>query len=434
MPGIRTGLRLRIAATIAGIVLVAVTGLGLAVHFLLVADRIGAARTSADQRIQAAVEIYDRTGLLSFDTRLDDPGVPAQLRDVVTRSGERGTLVEGGSTRTLWAAGRTGSHVLSTRTTFPVTDSSVRTADRALLAAGAVTVVLATLLGLLSANQLARRLRVAARTARAVAGGQDPRSLRAAVGARRDEVGDLADAVDAMAERLGDRLRGEQRFTADVAHDLRTPVTGLVTAAALLDDSRPAQLVRDRAAALTTLVEDLLEVSRLDRGVERALADRVDLGDVVARAVRRGLANGEYAEGEVVVQVDEQDVVVTTDARRLERVLSNLVRNGVQHGAPPVEVVQRGREITVRDHGAGFAAALLSEGPQRFRRTTTQRSDGNGLGLVIVAGQAAVLGAELELGNDPRGGASVRLVVPPEPPHEQVTDSSPRRDRTGRET
>ena len=429
----RPGLRLRIAATIAGIVLVAVAGLGLAVHFLIVYDRIDDARSGADQRIAAAAEIYQRTGLLSFDAQVGAGRLPASLRSAVRRDGERGTLVEGGDTRTVWAAARTGRTVLTTRTTFPAVDASVRRVDRALLLAGAITVVLATLVGSLSADQLARRLRLAARTARGVAGGEDPRSLRAAVGRRRDEVGDLADAVDAMAERLRNRLRSEQRFTADVAHDLRTPVTGLVTAASLLDDSRPAQLVRDRAAALTTLVEDLLEVSRLDRGVEHPVVERVDLAHVVTRTVRHGLAAGEYAEHEVVLDV-EPGALVSTDARRLDRIISNLVRNGLQHGDAPVEVLQRGREVTVHDNGPGFDIELLTEGPQRFRRRGGSRVEGNGLGLVIAQGQAAVLGAELRLGNDPDGGARVVVVLPARAPHDEVTDASRERDRAGGQT
>ena len=442
MARLRTGLRLRIAATIAGIVVLAVGGLGVAVHYLLVLERVDQARADADRQVLTAAQIYRRTGLLSFDATLDDPAVPAELRAAVRRPGARSTLVEGSGTRTVWAATRTGTRVLSTRTSLRPVDGTVRVVDRTLLLAGAAVVLLALLLGVLSANRLARRLRVAARTAREVAGGRDPRSLRAAVGRRRDEVGDLADAVDAMAERLNVRLVREQQFTADVAQDLRTPVTGLVAAAALLEDSRPAQLVRDRVAMLSTLVEDLLEVSRLDRGAEQATLEQVDLAESVTRAVRRGVAVGEYAESDVVVRADPGAVLVMTDPRRLERVLSNLVRNGLQHGRGPVEVTQEGHEVRVRDHGRGFDHDVLADGPHRFRRAD-RRGQGNGLGLVIAAGQAEVLGATLSFANARSGGALVRLVVPEDlgagdattsaaEAHGHVTAESRRRDRTGR--
>ncbi len=367
---------MRIATTFAVIVLVTVGGFGVSVHALLVLDHVDQKRSGADRQLQAAMQIYRRTGLLSFDARADAPSVPADLRAAVRRDGARATLVTGDSNRTVWAAGRVEDTVLSTRTSFPAVDPRVRTVDRTLFLAGGVTVALAILLGLWSASRLARRLRVAARTARTVAAGGDPRTLREAVGSRRDEVGDLADAVDAMAGQLHDRLRGEQRFTADVAHDLRTPVTGLVTAVALLDDSRPAALVRDRAAALARLVEDLLEVSRLDRGAEHVVPRTVDLGELVERVVRRGVSAGEYPDTAVRVEVERGSVTVETDPRRLERVLSNLVRNGLVHGAGPVELHQSGRRITVRDHGPGFGAELLAEGPQRFRRAPGATSSG----------------------------------------------------------
>lgn len=410
-PKVRSGLRLRIAATIAGIVLVAVAGLGVAVHFLVVANRVSEARAAADERLHAALEIYRSNGLLSFDAHVDEPALPAELRASIARNGDRGTLVRGDSVRTVWAAGRTGDVVLSTVMRFPAVDSSVRAVDRALLAAGAVTVLVATLAGLLSANQLARRLRIAARTARELAGGGDPASLRSVVGRRRDEVGDLADAVDAMAERLAGRLQAEQRFTADVAHDLRTPVTGLVTAAALLDDSRPAQLVRDRAEALASLVEELLEVARLDRGTETAELEHVRLLEVLQRTVGRGIVSGEFPDGQVDVHGEAERNTVQTDPRRLERVLSNLIRNALLHGAPPVVVSLHGREVVVRDHGPGFDEVMLVEGPQRFRHRP-HGARGNGLGLVIATGQAAILGASLDFHNDPAGGAKVTLRLP----------------------
>ncbi|WP_375426662.1 ATP-binding protein [uncultured Friedmanniella sp.] len=417
----RSGLRLRIAATIAGLVVVTVAVLGVGVHLLVVENRVRQARAAADERLQAALQIRAATGLLSFDARVNDPSVPAELRSAVARDGARATLVSGGSTRRIWAAGRAGDEVLSTVTTFQPADEGVQDVDRALLLAGLAAVLLATGAGALSANRLSRRLRLAARTARTVADSTEPTSrpagdavpsLRSAVGTGQDEVGDLADAVDAMAARLGERLRVEQRFTADVAHDLRTPVTGLIAAAALLDDSRPAVLVRDRAVALSTLVEELLEVARLDSGVETAELEHVRLPEVVTRALQRGVAKGEYTATDVTLQVRGAPVTVLTDPRRLERVLSNLVRNARQHGAPPVVVQVEGPQLVVRDHGPGFEARLLEVGPERFLSTRPGRGGGHGLGLVIAAGQAVVLGAPLRLGNAEDGGAQVVLRLP----------------------
>src|SRR5699024_9299324 len=113
-----------IAVTIAIIVLVAVALFGVGVHLLVVSNRVSDARAAAAERIDAAVEIYDSTGLLSFDAEADDPTLPDELREAVNSDGARATLVRGQQTRTVWAAGRSGDTVLSTRDTFQAANAT----------------------------------------------------------------------------------------------------------------------------------------------------------------------------------------------------------------------------------------------------------------------------------------------------------------------
>ena len=172
-------------------------------------------------------------------------------------------------------------------------------------------------------------------------------------------------------------------------------------AAELLPPGRPAELVRDRVAALRTLTEDLLEISRLDTRSERLDVDAVRLAEVAERVVR---ASGTDTEVRVV-----RDAVVETDRRRLERVLGNLVANAHKHGRAPVSLTVDGPLVTVRDHGDGFPAYLVEHGPQRFR--TEGGSKGHGLGLTIALGQAGVLGARLGFANAADGGAVATLTL-----------------------
>jgi signal transduction histidine kinase len=387
------------------------------------------------------MSIYQDQGVLTFDAKLDDPGVPAELRRQLTRSGAHGTYLSGRSVRDVWAAGRVDGHILSIHSRFATVDESVRAVDRALLIAGIATAVAATAVGALSANRLSRRLRLAARAARALATaasapgawpgtppGTGGSTLREAVGLGSDEVADLADAVDAMAARLAERLQSEQRFTADVAHDLRTPLTGLNAAASLLDDSRPSQMVRDRVEALTNLVEELLEVARLDSRVETAQLEYAMIPAIVTRAVQRGIAKGEYPQDAVVVSTDDHGEPVLTDPRRLERVLSNLIRNALQHGKPPVTVEAGGNRVVVTDAGDGFTAEFLAKGPQRFQRSSANRGGGHGLGLIIAQGQTAVLGGTLHFDNAPGGGARVVVELPGAPPGRRPSDDTPVKD------
>jgi len=396
-------LRWRLSAVIALVSAVLAVGLSLLVRTEFSRVQLVDARRVQDERIQLVVRDYGLTGRPELGSQLDAPDVPRELLDAV-RGGRRATYLE----RTpngawIWAAAETDGHVLSLRTAYDDRDEALRQLDNALILGSAAVLVLASVLGVLLGGRLSRRLRRAAVAARRVADGDASLSVGEEIGARpRDETAELAQAVDAMAAALRERLVAEQRVTADIAHELRTPVTGLVTAAELLPPGRPAELVRDRVGALRSLVEDILEVARLDTATEQAELVAVPLGEFVARRVPGAVVND--AE------------TVRTDPRRLERVLVNLLENAERHGAPPVEVTVDGTTILVRDHGPGFPEELLRDGPSRFRTADPNRSDdGHGLGLTIAVAQARVLSAELRLANAADGGAEVTVALPSAP-------------------
>ncbi len=189
-------------------------------------------------------------------------------------------------------------------------------------------------------------------------------------------------------------------------------MTGLTTAAELLPPGRPSELVRDRAMVLRRLVEDLLEIARFDSGVEQADLELVGLGAFVGSAVGRLRMQQALAADSVVVKQVGPEVTVSTDSRRIERILANLIVNGLRHGEPPIEVTVNGRTVEVVDHGNGYPEELIAEGPRRFRSGMAERGVGHGLGLTIAAGHAKVLGAELTFGEALGGGALARLVLP----------------------
>ncbi|GII93475.1 hypothetical protein Ssi02_37060 [Sinosporangium siamense] len=220
-------------------------------------------------------------------------------------------------------------------------------------------------------------------------------------------------ALDRMADALQARLTAERRVTVDIAQELRTPVAGLVTAAELLPPGRPTELVRDRAAVLRHMVEDILEVARLDDPDVRPTLERRTLSTLV----RRALAAARADDG--VEPVVAADAEVVTDPRRVERILANLVGNAVRHGAAPVTVTVDRAGVAVRDHGPGFPEEMLAmlreSGPRRFASGTAARGVGVGLGLTIAAGQTRVLGARLTFVNASEGaGAEVSPRLPEE--------------------
>ncbi|MFC8372699.1 two-component system sensor histidine kinase CseC [Streptomyces sp. NPDC057239] len=395
--GIGTGLRWKLSAAIALVGALVAVALSLVVHNAARVSMLDNARDLADERIMIAQRNYELSGRLNFpNTKIDDPELPEELREKA-EEGRRATYVADrpGGAPDIWAAvPLKNGHVMSLHSGFTDRSSDIlKDLDQALVIGSIAVVLGGSALGVLIGGHLSRRLRKAATAANRVAKGETDVRVREAIGGVvRDETDDLASAVDAMADALRQRLEAERRVTADIAHELRTPVTGLLTAAELLPPGRPTELVLDRAKAMRTLVEDVLEVARLDSASERAELQDILLGEFVARRVAA-------KDPDVTVRVVHESEV-TTDPRRLERVLLNLLANAARHGRPPIEVTVEGRVIRVRDHGPGFPEALLAEGPSRFRTGSADRAGrGHGLGLTIAAGQARVLGARLTFRN-----------------------------------
>ncbi|MEV7159207.1 ATP-binding protein [Streptomyces misionensis] len=381
--------------------------LGVLVHVSVTNQTVGQARQLALSRLADATHAYEAGDALLPNAGVDPDGLPGSLRSLAV-SGQRGTMVSTHRGRpTMWAAGPVSGHrALAVEIDYSQQSRTIAGLDTSILWSSVLAIGATVLVGVFAVSRVTRRLHGTARVARRISAGDldarvdDPRTKDPT--RPQDEVAAVAAALDSMAASLQGKLLSEQRFTADVAHELRTPLTGLHAAAELLPPGRPTELVRDRVAALRTLTEDLLEISRLDTGRERLEADAEELGALAKRVVR---ASGTDTEVRVV-----QDALVETDRRRLERVLGNLVANAHKHGAPPVVLSVNGPVVTVRDHGSGYPGYLVAHGPQRFR--TEGGAKGHGLGLTIAVGQAEVLGARLSFRNAPDGGAVATLILP----------------------
>ncbi|MFH8881738.1 sensor histidine kinase [Streptomyces californicus] len=404
--------------------------------------RVGTDR--ATTRLTAAEREFERTGEAPADI---DVRSRAELPEPLARDlADHPVGAPGGTAYATWydvdppnwywmwgAAAVGGDRYLVVREDMSTEVRSLQLLDRSIVKSVLAALLVVVPLAALATEPINRRLRHGARTARRIADGDLDARIGPA-GRARDEITEMASAVDHMATALQDKLENERRFTADVAHELRTPLMGLVTAAGLLpEDDEAAALVRDRLRALSALVEDLLEISRLDAGAERARLDPVPLGDLVADVVRRTdtdtrvTVEPDDAEEARVPNVDGASAgargagavgstgLVETDPRRVERIVVNLVANAHRHGAGPVEVTVAGARIAVRDHGPGFPPELLAHGPRRFRTGASERGRGHGLGLTVAQGQAGVLGARLTFTNAPGGGALATLDLAPPP-------------------
>ncbi|MCB5181282.1 sensor histidine kinase [Streptomyces antimicrobicus] len=418
-------LRWKIALTTTAVCCAVAAVLGVLVHNVVALQITGEVRKDADRDLGHALSHYAYgTTHGDVNSRLDPPQLPGPLRRLVQR-GETGSMVGRYDGKpVMWAAGPADGKPLAVWVPYESTRARLRDVDAAILASAALAAGTVALAGLFLADRISRRLAATAAVARRISAGdldarvEFPTAVASEAGAAgsggtaptgrfrsHDEVRDVALALNSMAASLQARLEAEKRFTADVAHDLRTPLTGSLAAAALLPEGRPKEMINDRLKALHLLTEDLLEISRLDSGVERADLTEVALGHAVERAVAG-------AGPDVRVHV-VRDARVLTDRRRLDRILANLLVNAQRHGRPPVEVTVDGPQVTVRDHGPGYPPELIRHGPQRFRTGEPGRGRGHGLGLTIVAGQAAVLKIGVSFANAPDGGAVTRLSLPP---------------------
>lgn len=247
-------------------------------------------------------------------------------------------------------------------------------------------------------------------------------SARAGVD-RRDEVGRLAEAFDAMATRLDASDRERAVFVASVGHDLRTPlaslrasIEGAQDGVVLVDEKLLAGMERD-VAHLSRLVEDLFLFSRTEAGTIDLHRERVDLMDLVDETAEV-LAAAAAQRGVTIRAEADVNLAVDADPWALGRVMRNLVDNAVRHspdgGTVHISVTRAdGRPtLTVVDEGPGFAPEMRSVAFERFRRgdvARTRDGAGAGLGLAIARGLVEAHGGSITIEDGPGGRVRVSL-------------------------
>jgi two-component system, OmpR family, sensor histidine kinase MtrB len=184
--------------------------------------------------------------------------------------------------------------------------------------------------------------------------------------------------------------------------------------------ARSAELLRAELDRFEGLLTDLLEISRYDAGAAELDSEATDLGALVARVVAGMYALAERHGVELVVNRPDEDVIAEVDARRVERILRNLVGNAIEHGAGrPVEITLAANPtaaaVTVRDLGVGLSSAEAQHVFDRFWRADPSRVrtvGGSGLGLSISLEDARLHGGWLQVWGQPGSGAQFRLTLP----------------------
>ncbi|MFP7759764.1 MtrAB system histidine kinase MtrB [Marisediminicola sp. LYQ85] len=239
----------------------------------------------------------------------------------------------------------------------------------------------------------------------------------------------MADSLQQQITKLADLSRVQQRFVSDVSHELRTPLTTIRLAGDVLYDQREsfppatertAELLHTQVERFEVLLADLLEISRYDAGAVELDLEPTNLVRLVDDAVDQMGSLAHERGSEMFVVAPGGYFEAEVDARRIRRILRNLLGNAVEHGEgrPIVVTVDSNATavaIAVRDHGIGMSESDVEKVFERFWRADPSRRrtiGGTGLGLAISLEDAIQHDGHLDVWSEVGTGTCFRLTLP----------------------
>jgi signal transduction histidine kinase len=237
------------------------------------------------------------------------------------------------------------------------------------------------------------------------------------------EIARLAASFNSMAASIEQLFDARRELVAWASHDLRTPIASLQAMLEALEDglARPEDYLpslRAQVRALSTLVDDLFELARIDAGQLRLELRRVSVAGVVDSALRL-LEPDAFVQGIRLTADVDGATEATAAADKIERVLHNLLTNALRHtpsdGAIAIRARRLGDEVLVEvaDTGEGLDGDAAERMFERFWRADRARSaSGAGLGLAIARGIVEAHGGRIWAENRPQGGAQVSFTLP----------------------
>ena len=224
-------------------------------------------------------------------------------------------------------------------------------------------------------------------------------------------------AVDVTEAHNAEQMRRE--FSANVSHELKTPLQGIIGSAELLesgmvkaeDEARFVGHIRKEASRLVSLIDDIIRLSQLDEGMALPTED-VDLLFIVEEV--KAILEASAAEKDVSFHISGSGFVVQGVRRMLQELIYNLCDNAIKYNNPggSVEIHVENNKLTVRDTGIGIPAEHKDRIFERFYRVDkshSKASGGTGLGLSIVKHAAAYHKAEISLESTPGKGTAITI-------------------------
>lgn len=247
-------------------------------------------------------------------------------------------------------------------------------------------------------------------------------SARIGLPPKDDEIHRIAAAFDRMLARLESSFESEKQFASDASHELRTPTTVILAQCAALekegltekDYKNGISAINRQAHKMSRLINQLLNITRLEQGTVKAQFERADLSELASVVCRE--MSSVRPDVELASEI-EPDIYADVDVALMSRLIENLVENAFKYGGGKVRVTLR-REggnirLAVGDNGAGISPEELPKIWQRFYRTDKSRSSGGlGLGLALVKQIADIHGARVTAESFPGKGSVFTLTMP----------------------
>jgi signal transduction histidine kinase len=326
--------------------------------------------------------------------------------------------------------GETIGFVLASREAFRQSQAEqllLERVNRTVLFASLGAAGLALVLGLLLARTLTQPIRELTAATQAVAHGD----LDQQVSVRsKDEIGELARSFNQMSSDLAKAQSVRQQMTADIAHELRTPLSVILGHVDAMEEGvlpptpETLHIIREETAQLSRLVEDLRTLSRADAGELSLTKVPTDPHELIGKAVtsHRPLAAEKGIRLEIDAKAPLPEIMVDPD--RIGQVLDNLLSNALRHTPEGgrIRVFAReaggGVEFGVSDSGPGIPPEALPHVFDRFYRADSSRArdqGGSGLGLAIARSIVESHGGTIHAESKPGEGASFILWVPKQP-------------------
>lgn len=298
--------------------------------------------------------------------------------------------------------------------------------NRAILLAVLAASVAALLLGGLLTWTMIRPLRQLTQAAEAIREGRLDQRVNVQAG---DEIGDLAAAFNQMSDRLARAERLRRQMTADIAHELRTPLSVIQGNVEALQDgvfpltADSLEPIRAKTGLITRLVEDLRQLTLAETGQLPLDKTPTDLAALVQRTLADFQAVAESKQISLQTNSAPGLPLVDVDPQRIEQVLVNLLSNALRHtpvgGRIRVDVRREGSHIrlAVNDNGPGLSAEEAANVFERFYRvdqgrTREENGGGSGLGLAVARSIVEAHGGQIGVDSAPGQGAAFWFTLP----------------------